>query len=140
MAHWQHVGGRQLRTLVTGGAGFIGSHITDLLLAEGHDVAVLDNLVTGRRRNVSAAARFYEVDIRTSELRTVLAMESPEVVFHQAAQMSVKVSTDRPIYDAEVNVIGLLNVLEACVTDRCAEGYLRFVWRDIRKSNLSAHE
>jgi UDP-glucose 4-epimerase len=66
-------------------------------------------------RNVPAGARFYKVDIRANELGAVMATESPEVVFHQAAQMSVKVSSDQPIYDAEVNVIGLLNVLEACV-------------------------
>jgi UDP-glucose 4-epimerase len=104
-----------LKTLVTGGAGFIGSHIADLLLAQGHDVAVVDSLVTGKRANVPSDARFYEMDIRHAELRPVLAAEKPEVVFHEAAQMSVKVSTDRPIYDAEVNVVGLLNLLEGCV-------------------------
>jgi UDP-glucose 4-epimerase len=104
-----------VKALVTGGAGFIGSHICDLLLAEGHDVAVIDNLATGHLRNVPAGARFHKLDIRSSELGAVIAAESPEVVFHQAAQMSVKVSTDQPIYDAEINVIGLLNVLEACV-------------------------
>jgi len=104
-----------LRTLVTGGAGFIGSHIADLLVAEGHEVAIVDSLVGGNRANVPTGARFHQVDIRTSELRDVLAVERPEVVFHEAAQMSVKVSTDRPIYDAEVNVLGLLNLLEACV-------------------------
>ena len=104
-----------MRTLVTGGAGFIGSHIADLLVAEGHEVAIVDSLVGGNRANVPTGARFHQVDIRTSELRDVLAVERPEVVFHEAAQMSVKVSTDRPIYDAEVNVLGLLNLLEACV-------------------------
>jgi UDP-glucose 4-epimerase len=104
-----------LRTLVTGGAGFIGSHIADLLIAEGHEVAIVDSLVGGNRANVPSGARFHQVDIRAPELGAVLAAERPEVVFHEAAQMSVKVSTDRPIYDAEVNVIGLLNLLEACV-------------------------
>ena len=107
-------GVRDLKALVTGGAGFIGSHIVDLLLAKGHTVSVVDSLVTGKRRNLAKEARFYEVDIRNSELQDVLAAETPEVVFHEAAQMSVKVSTDRPIYDAEVNVVGLLNLLEAC--------------------------
>jgi UDP-glucose 4-epimerase len=104
-----------LKTLVTGGAGFIGSHIADLLVSEGHDVAVVDSLLGGSRANVPPRARFHQVDIRAPELRDVLAAERPEVVFHEAAQMSVKVSTDRPIYDAEVNVLGLLNLLEACV-------------------------
>jgi UDP-glucose 4-epimerase len=104
-----------LRTLVTGGAGFIGSHIADLLVAQGHEVAVVDSLVGGKRRNLPSATRFHQLDIRSPELRDVLLAERPEVVFHEAAQMSVKVSTDRPIYDAEVNVIGLLNLLEGCV-------------------------
>ena len=104
-----------MRTLVTGGAGFIGSHLVDLLLAEGHEVAVVDNLVGGRRENLAAGARFYQVDIVEPALLGVLLTERPEVVFHQAAQMSVKVSTDNPRYDARVNVLGLVNLLEACV-------------------------
>jgi UDP-glucose 4-epimerase len=105
-----------MKALVTGGAGFIGSHLADALLAEGHDVSIVDNLVTGKRRNLPAAARFYEVDIcDAAKLDEVIRRETPEVVFHQAAQMSVKVSTDNPRYDAQVNVLGLLNVLEACV-------------------------
>jgi UDP-glucose 4-epimerase len=104
-----------MRTLVTGGAGFIGSHIVDLLIAEGHDVAVIDNFATGKRTNLNRRARFYEIDILSPSLRHVFAAVEPEVVFHQAAQMSVKASTDDPLYDARVNVMGLVNVLEACV-------------------------
>jgi UDP-glucose 4-epimerase len=104
-----------VKALVTGGAGFIGSHIADLLLAEGHDVAVVDDLSTGKQVNVARGARFYQVDIRSPEFAAVMNIERPEVVFHQAAQMSVKVSTDKPVFDAQVNVLGLLNVLEACV-------------------------
>jgi UDP-glucose 4-epimerase len=103
-----------VKVLVTGGAGFIGSHIADLLLVTGHDVAVVDNLTTGKRANLDPRARFYEVDIVSSDLESVLLAERPEVVFHQAAQMSVKVSTDDPRYDAQVNVLGLINVLEGC--------------------------
>jgi len=105
-----------MRTLVTGGAGFIGSHVVDLLIAEGHDVAVADNLVSGKWTNLDSRARFYEVDITEPRFAAVLAIERPEVVFHQAAQPSVKASTDDPRYDARVNVLGLLNVLEACTT------------------------
>jgi UDP-glucose 4-epimerase len=105
-----------MRALVTGGAGFIGSWIVDLLVEEGHDVAVVDNLVTGRRTNLNPAARFYEADITDPRLAEVFAEERPEVVFHEAAQMSVKASTDDPIYDARINVIGLLNTLEACAS------------------------
>ncbi len=104
-----------MRALVTGGAGFIGSHIVDLLLEEGHEVAVVDNLATGKLENLSPAAGFYRINISDPMLQDVIATERPEVVFHEAAQMSVKVSTDDPIHDARVNVIGLLNVLEACV-------------------------
>lgn len=103
-----------MRTLVTGGAGFIGSHIVDALLAGGHDVAVVDSLVGGRRKNVNNRARFYQEDICEPAFREILAHERPEVVFHEAAQMSVKKSTDDPEYDARVNVMGLLNVLEGC--------------------------
>jgi UDP-glucose 4-epimerase len=105
-----------VKALVTGGAGFIGSHITDLLLAEGHDVAVLDSLIGGHRDNVAPRARFYQVDICSPELSHVVRLEKPEVIFHQAAQMSVKKSTDDPVYDAQVNVLGLLNVLEAATS------------------------
>lgn len=85
------------------------------LVAEGHDVAVVDNLTTGKRANLDPRARFHEVDVVTSDFESVLLDERPEVVFHEAAQMSVKVSTDDPRYDARVNVLGLVNVLEACV-------------------------
>jgi UDP-glucose 4-epimerase len=104
-----------VHTLVTGGAGFIGSWIVDLLLKRGHSVAVVDNLVTGKRENLARQARFYEMDLRDGELVHVLLEERPDVVFHEAAQMSVKASTDDPLYDAQVNVVGLVNLLGACV-------------------------
>jgi len=105
-----------MRILVTGGAGFIGSHIVDAYLEAGHDVAVIDSLWShggGRRDSVPSAARFYEMDIRSPELREVVARERPEIVSHHAAQHSVKFSTDDPSYDAQVNVLGMINVLEA---------------------------
>lgn len=108
-----------MRVLVTGGAGFIGSHIVDAYLAAGHDVAVVDNLWArggGRRVHVSPGARFYHVDITDPALGTVFERERPEVVNHQAAQHSVKISTENPAFDANVNVLGLLNVLESCRT------------------------
>jgi UDP-glucose 4-epimerase len=108
--------GESVKALVTGGAGFIGSHIVDLLVEQAHDVAVVDSLVGGRRSNVNHSARFYQEDIGSAEFRQILSLERPEVVFHQAAQMSVKKSTDDPVYDAQVNVLGLLNVLESCVS------------------------
>jgi UDP-glucose 4-epimerase len=103
-----------VKALVTGGAGFIGSHIADLLLSEGNSVTILDNLASGQRRNVNRDAQFLEIDILNPELEAILREIRPEVVFHQAAQMSVKVSTDDPRYDARVNILGLINLLEAC--------------------------
>src|SRR5689334_22228632 len=107
-----------MKALVTGGAGFIGSNLVDALLARGDEVVVLDNLATGRRSNldsgIARGARLVVEDIRNAELvRSLLDQERPEVVFHLAAQMDVRVSAAKPVYDAEVNVIGTINVLEA---------------------------
>jgi UDP-glucose 4-epimerase len=114
-----------MRVLVTGGAGFIGSHVVERLLAAGAEVAVLDNLSTGRRENVSARVKFYELDLRDREA-TRRAVEDfrPEAVNHQAAQASVVVSLREPRLDAEVNLMGGLNLLDACV----ATGVERFVF------------
>lgn len=108
-----------MRILVTGGAGFIGSHIVDAYLAAGHDVAVVDNLWLhggGKLANVRASVRFYSMSVTDPALAEVFDREHPDVVNHQAAQHSVKISTDDPAYDARVNVLGLLNVLENCRT------------------------
>jgi UDP-glucose 4-epimerase len=105
-----------MRILVTGGAGFIGSHVTDGFLAAGHDVAVVDSLWNhggGKRENLPAKARVDQVDVRSPDLRDVIAREKPEVISHHAAQHSVKFSTDDPAYDAEVNLLGLINLLGA---------------------------
>jgi UDP-glucose 4-epimerase len=102
-----------MRILITGGAGFIGSTLADACLAQGHDVAIVDDFSSGSEANVPEAARLYRVDIRTPELHEVLATEQPELVSHHAAQVSVKRSVDDPAHDAEVNVLGTLNVLEA---------------------------
>jgi UDP-glucose 4-epimerase len=101
-----------MKILVTGGAGFIGSHVVDMYLEHGHDVVVVDDLSTGHRANVPPRAKFYQVDIRRPELDDVFAAERPQVVNHHAAQMSVRISVDRPLFDADVNVLGSLNLLE----------------------------
>ena len=103
-----------MRAVVTGGAGFIGSHLVDALLARGDDVLVIDNLASGRRELVDAGARFEEVDIRNGDvLGTVFAEFRPNVSFHLAAQADVRVSVERPDYDADVNLVGTIRVLEA---------------------------
>jgi UDP-glucose 4-epimerase len=105
-----------VRVLVTGGAGFIGSHLTDAALAAGHEVSVLDDLSVGRRENVPAEARLFEVDARDGEaVRGVFAEVRPELVSHQAAQASVARSVREPVFDAQVNVLGSLHVMQACV-------------------------
>lgn len=101
-----------MRILVTGGAGFIGSHVVDAYIADGHDVAIVDDLSTGHRANVHPRARLYELDIRDPALADVFAEEQPEVVNHHGAQMSVRVSVDEPLRDASINVVGSLNLLE----------------------------
>jgi UDP-glucose 4-epimerase len=107
-----------LKVLVTGGAGFIGSNLVDALLDRGDDVVVLDNLTTGRKSNVDHAlangAKLVVEDIRDGEMvASLLEAEKPEVVFHLAAQIDVRVSAAKPSFDAEVNVIGTINMLEA---------------------------
>jgi UDP-glucose 4-epimerase len=101
-----------MRILVTGGAGFIGSHVVDALIEAGHDVAIVDNLTTGRHQNLNPRARFYRVDIRSSALADVFERERPEIVDHHAAQVDVRRSVVDPRLDAEVNILGSLNVLE----------------------------
>jgi UDP-glucose 4-epimerase len=101
-----------MRVIVTGGAGFIGSHVVDALLARGDEVHVLDNLTTGARENVDSAAIFQEGDIRT-DAGGIFDVVRPDVCFHLAAQADVGTSVARPDYDAEVNVLGTVRVLEA---------------------------
>jgi len=105
-----------MKILVTGGAGFIGSHIVDAYIAAGHEVVVLDNLSTGKKTNVNPKARLVEADIREAEkVRTLFAKERFEAINHHAAQMDVRRSVDDPVFDASVNILGVLTLLESCV-------------------------
>jgi len=101
-----------VRAVVTGGAGFIGSHVVEALVARGDEVHVVDNLETGKRENVAGGATLHEHDIR-EPLDALFAETRPEVVVHLAAQADVGTSVARPLFDAEVNVLGTVNVLEA---------------------------
>jgi len=103
-----------MRVLLSGGAGFIGSHVADQLLARGHEVAVVDDLSSGKRENVPEGALFYELDIRGGCVKTFEEFE-PEALCHQAAQMDVRRSVREPAFDADVNVLGTLRLLENCV-------------------------
>ncbi len=103
-----------MKFLVTGGAGFIGSNVVDGLIEAGYEVVVVDNLITGKRENVNPKARFYRVDITSPDLEEVFERERPDYVNHHAAQMNVRKSVDDPMYDARVNVLGSVNLLELC--------------------------
>ncbi|OLB08679.1 MAG: UDP-glucose 4-epimerase [Candidatus Rokubacteria bacterium 13_2_20CM_69_15_1] len=102
-----------MRILVTGGAGFIGSHVADRLLADGHTVDVVDNLSTGRRERVNAAAHLFVCDLRSARLDGAFAAARPEAIVHLAAQAAVPRSVADPRFDASVNVLGTLAVLDA---------------------------
>src|SRR5215207_1306119 len=102
-----------MRVLLTGGAGFIGSHVADHLLARGYEVAVVDNLSSGKKENIPEGAVFYEQDIRDG-CANVFEGFRPEALCHQAAQMDVRRSVREPDFDAEVNVLGTIRLLQNC--------------------------
>ena len=101
-----------MKVLVTGGAGFIASHVVDLYLERGHEVVIVDDLSTGRESNLNPAAKFYRLDIRDPRLAEVFEKERPDVVNHHAAQMDVRRSVADPLFDADVNIRGSIQVLE----------------------------
>jgi len=113
-----------MKVLVTGGAGFIASHVVDLYLRNGYEVVVVDDLSTGRVTNLNPAAKFYKLDIRDPGLADVFELERPDFVNHHAAQMDVRRSVAQPIFDADVNILGSLNLIE------CAKRFIvkRFVY------------
>ena len=102
-----------MRVCVTGGAGFIGSHLVDRLIALGHTVLVIDNLTTGVREFVNPKATFIEMDVRDANIESIFADFKPQVVFHEAAQTMVPASMENPKMDCDVNLLGLVNILEA---------------------------
>lgn len=103
-----------MKVLLTGGAGFIGSHVADAFLKAGYEVVVLDNLSSGTRPNLPDQARLYLLDLGSPEVKKVFELERPDIVDHHAAQISVTVSARDPVQDARTNALGMLNLLEAC--------------------------
>lgn len=105
-----------MRALVTGGAGFIGSNIVDALKSAGHEIAIIDNLSTGKEENINPEASFFHVDITDSEaLKGIFQNFKPEIVFHVAAQIDLRKSVEYPSFDAAVNVVGSVNLFNLCV-------------------------
>ncbi|HHT72274.1 MAG TPA: NAD-dependent epimerase/dehydratase family protein [Firmicutes bacterium] len=104
-----------MKIMVTGGAGFIGSTVVDAYIAAGHDVVIIDNLESGRVENINPKAKFYLMDVRSPELRKVFELEKIDVINHHAAQKSVPHSVEDPVLDAEINILGILNLLELAV-------------------------
>lgn len=103
-----------MKVIVSGGAGFIGSHLVDALISKGMEVHVLDNLVSGQLEQVNPEAHMYIVDICSEEARKIILDVRPDAFFHLAAQADVGKSVQHPRYDADVNIIGTINMLEAC--------------------------
>ncbi|MEH6904819.1 NAD-dependent epimerase/dehydratase family protein [Neobacillus drentensis] len=103
-----------MKVMVTGGAGFIGSHVVDLLTQFGHETLVVDNLLSGKREFVSPKARFFEVDITSPQITKVFEVEKPDVVIHLAAQVDVAHSIKDPVGDAHQNILGTIRLLECC--------------------------
>ena len=106
-----------MKVLVTGGAGFIASHVVDLYIQHGYEVVIVDDLSTGRRSNINPKAKFYQLDIRDEKIKDVFEREKPDFVNHHAAQMDVRRSVAEPLFDASVNILGSINLIE------CAKQY-----------------
>lgn len=104
-----------MNVLVTGGAGFIGSHTVDLCIENGLNVVVVDDLSKGRLEHINQQAKFYKLDVRQTELTAVMEKEKIDAVIHLAAQSDVQTSLVNPGFDASVNILGTLNVLEASI-------------------------
>lgn len=102
-----------MKILITGGAGFIGSHLVDELIKQKHSVAIIDNLSEGKKENINLKARFYKINI-CNNLESIFRKENPEIIFHLAAQKNVRKSIEDPIKDARTNILGTLNILKHC--------------------------
>ncbi len=113
-----------MKVLLTGGAGFIGSHVAEAYLEEGHEVIIVDNLSTGRVENIPEGARFYLMDVTSDEIKKLIELERPDIINHQAAQISVPLSVQDPTLDARINIMGTINLLHSAASF----GVRRFVF------------
>ncbi len=114
---------KKITVLVTGGAGFIGSHIVDLLIKNNYEVVIIDDLSSGREENINQKARFYKLNISDKkELTEIFKQEKPDYIFHEAAQISVSFSVRDPLFDAQTNILGSLNLLQCCLLDQQVKG------------------
>lgn len=105
-----------MKVLVTGGAGFIGSHISDKLIENGHEVVIIDDLSSGKKENINPKAIFYKLDIKDKDgLEKVFIIEKPDIVSHHAAQADVVKSMNDPSFDAKINILGSLNIIQPCI-------------------------
>lgn len=104
-----------MKILVTGGAGFIGSHVVDEYINSGHDVIIIDDLSSGTTENINSKAKFYKISVCSDKIDDIFKNEKPDMVNHHAAQISIPCSIRNPINDAEINIIGILNILEKSV-------------------------
>ena len=104
-----------MKVLVTGGAGFIGSHIVDALIEDGYEVVIVDDLSSGKEYNINEKAKFYKLDIQDPNLESIIEKERPDYMSHHAAQKDVRLSVSDPIYDAKINVLGTINILQNCI-------------------------
>ncbi len=105
-----------MKILVTGGAGFIGSHIVDLLVENNHSIIIIDNLSSGKRENINNKAKFYQEDLRNyDKIKDIFKVEKPEIIYHLAAQIDVRKSVDDPLEDAKTNILATLNLLELSI-------------------------
>ncbi len=104
-----------MKILLTGGAGFIGSHCANAFLAKGHKVVIVDNLSSGKRLNVPPKTKFYHLDIRDKKLKEIITQERPDCICHHAAHVSVRTSVDDPVMDADINIVGSINLVNMAV-------------------------
>ena len=117
------------KVIVTGGAGFIGSHVVDGLVEKGYEIAVIDNLSTGRKENLNPRAKFIEADITDfSKIKDIFNAEKPEVVFHLAAQIDVRKSVEDPLADAKTNILGSINLINLALEHKIKK-FIRLIKR-----------